>query len=65
MEIIIAFIVGILAALAGGAVSGIRIGGADLGRDRAAYMGMLYGLIAGGGAVVVGLVLAVLIRGGV
>ena len=65
MEIIIAFIVGILAALAGGAVSGIRIGGADLGRDLAAYMGMLYGLIAGGGAVVVGLVLAVLIRGGV
>lgn len=65
MEIVIAFIVGILAALAGGAVSGIRIGGADLGRDLAAYMGMLYGLIAGGGAVVVGLAVTLLMRGGI
>ena len=64
MEIVIAFIVGIVAALAGGAISGIRIGGADLGRDLAAYMGMLYGLIAGGGAVVIGLIAVVLIRGG-
>ena len=64
MDILIAFIVGILAALVGGAVSGIRIGGADLGRDLAAYMGMLYGVLAGGGAVVIGLVAAVLIRGG-
>lgn len=64
MEILIAFIVGIVAALAGGAISGIRIGGADLGRDLAAYMGMLYGLIAGGGAVVIGLIAVVLIRGG-
>lgn len=64
MEILIAFIVGIVAALAGGAISGIRIGGADLGRDLAAYIGMLYGLIAGGGAVVIGLIAVVLIRGG-
>jgi hypothetical protein len=64
MEILIAFVVGIVAALAGGAISGIRIGGADLGRDLAAYMGMLYGLIAGGGAVVIGLIAVVLIRGG-
>lgn len=64
MDILIAFIVGIVAALAGGAISGIRIGGADLGRDLAAYMGMLYGLIAGGGAVVIGLIAVVLVRGG-
>ncbi len=64
MEILLAFVVGILASLIGGAVSGIRIGGADLGRDLAAYMGMLYGVLAGGGAVVIGLVAAVLIRGG-
>ncbi len=64
MEILLAFVVGILASLIGGAISGIRIGGADLGRDLAAYMGMLYGVLAGGGAVVIGLVAAVLIRGG-
>ena len=64
MDILLAFVVGILASLAGGAISGIRIGGADLGRDLAAYMGMLYGVLAGAGAVVIGLVAAVLIRGG-
>ena len=64
MELLLAFFVGIIASLIGGAVSGIRIGGADLGRDLAAYMGMLYGVLAGGGAVVIGLVAAVLIRGG-
>ena len=61
MEILLALVLGIAAALGAGALSGIRIGGAELGNELASYMGMLYGLIAGGTAVVIGLVLSVLI----
>ena len=57
MELILALIVGIAAAMGAGALSGIRIGGAELGNELASYMGMLYGLIAGGTAVVIGLIL--------
>ncbi len=60
MEFILALVVGIVAALGAGALSGIRIGGAELGNELASYMGMLYGLIAGGAAVVIGLVLVAL-----
>ena len=52
---------GIAAALGAGALSGIKIGGAELGNELASYMGMLYGLIAGGAAVVIGLALTTLI----
>lgn len=61
MEMILALVLGVLAALGAGALSGIRIGGADLGNELAAYMGMLYGLIAGGAAVVIGLALVALV----
>ena len=57
MELILALVLGVLAALGAGALSGIRIGGAELGNELAAYMGMLYGLIAGGAAVVIGVAL--------
>ena len=57
MELILALIVGIAAAMGAGALSGIRIGGAELGNELASYMGMLYGLIAGGTAIVIGLIL--------
>ena len=57
MELTLASIVGIAAAMGAGALSGIRIGGAELGNELASYMGMLYGLIAGGAAVVIGLIL--------
>ena len=61
MEIIFALVVGIIAAMGAGALSGIRIGGAELGSELASYMGMLYGLITGGTAVVIGLVLLALV----
>ena len=61
MELILALIVGIAAAMGAGALSGIRIGGAELGNELASYMGMLYGLIAGGAAVVIGLILVTVI----
>ena len=61
MELILALILGIAAAIGAGALSGIRIGGAELGNERASYMGMLYGLIAGGAAVVIGLILVTVI----
>lgn len=53
---VLTLILGIAAALGGGAVSGIRIGGAALGKQLAAYMGALYGLLAGTVGVLVGLV---------
>ncbi|MDP7150273.1 MAG: hypothetical protein QGI70_04755 [Paracoccaceae bacterium] len=61
MELILALVLGVLAALGAGALSGIRIGGAELGNELAAYMGMLYGLIAGGAAVVIGVALIALV----
>ena len=61
MELILALVVGIAAALGAGALSGIKIGGAELGNELASYMGMLYGLIAGGAAVIIGLALTTLI----
>ena len=61
MEIILALVLGIIAAMGAGALSGIRIGGAELGNELASYMGMLYGLIAGSAAVVIGLALVALV----
>ena len=61
MELILALVLGVLAALGAGTLSGIRIGGAELGNELAAYMGMLYGLIAGGAAVVIGVALVALV----
>lgn len=61
MELILALVLGVLAALGAGALSGIRIGGAELGNELAAYMGTLYGLIAGVPAVVIGLAMVALV----
>lgn len=60
MAILFALIVGILASIGAGALSGLRIGGAELGNELAAYMGMLYGFIAGTAAVLIGLLLVAL-----
>jgi hypothetical protein len=43
---------GCLAALLTGAVGGVAVGKSALGTELAAYMGGLYGAIAGGAAVV-------------
>lgn len=64
MELIIALLLGVLAALGAGALSGIRVGGAELGNELAAYMGMLYGVIGGGAAVVIGLGVVTILQGG-
>ena len=53
MTIIFALVAGVLAALGVGALSGLRIGKDALGAELAAYMGALYGFLAGGLAVVV------------
>jgi hypothetical protein len=52
MVITVALLAGILGALGAGALSGIRIGKDALGAELAAYMGALYGFLAGGIAVV-------------
>lgn len=57
MTIILAFVAGILASLAAGAVSGLRIGKEALGAELAAYMGGLYGLLAGGAATAVTIII--------
>ena len=59
--LLIALVVGILAAMGGGALSGLRIGGEHLGKELAAYMGSLYGLLSGSLAVIIGLLIASLI----
>lgn len=51
----LALALGIIASLGGGALSGIRIGGAALGNQLAATLGALYGIMAGAAGVLVGL----------
>ena len=53
---IVAFIAGAGAALAGGALCGLKIGAEALGAELAAYMGGFYGLLAGSIGVVLGLI---------
>jgi hypothetical protein len=56
LYVLLCMVLGIGAALAAGAVSGLRIGAEALGAELAAYIGAFYGLLAGGGAVVLGLI---------
>ena len=51
--LILGLIIGFLAALGAGALSGLRIGKDALGAELAAYMGGLYGILAGSLAVVI------------
>lgn len=53
----LAFGLGLLAAAAGGALVGIRLGGADLGKEMAALMGAMYGLSAAVPGLVFGLLI--------
>lgn len=52
MIFVLSLILGLAAALGAGALSGIRIGKDALGTELAAYMGGLYGIVAGSVAVV-------------
>ncbi|MFX4300448.1 hypothetical protein [Pseudosulfitobacter pseudonitzschiae] len=51
--LILCLVAGVLASFVGGALSGLRIGKDALGAELAVYMGGLYGVLAGGMAVVV------------
>lgn len=62
--LLIALVSGIAAALVGGALSGVRLAGADLGNELAAFMGSLYGVLSGTLAVVIGLGVVVALAGG-
>lgn len=52
MIFVLSLILGLAAALGAGALSGLRIGKDALGAELAAYMGGLYGIVAGSVAVV-------------
>jgi ABC-type phosphate transport system permease subunit len=58
---ILSLILGGAAAAAAGSVSGVRVGAEALGRELAAGIGGLYGLLAGIPAVVLGLIVLALI----
>ncbi len=55
-QLLLSLAVGLLASLAGGALSGVVIGGKDLGKEVAGMMGAFYGPMGG----FVGTVLALL-----
>ena len=57
----LALVLGIAASIGAGALSGLRIGKEAIGAELAAYMGGLYGILAGTGAVVIGLIVLLLV----
>ena len=59
--ILAAVAIGIVASIAAGAVSGLRIGKDALGAELAAYMGGLYGVLAGGLATVATVIILLLV----
>jgi hypothetical protein len=54
-------VLGLIAAAAAGALSGARLAGDELGTRLAAYLGGLYGLLGGAGAVAAGLLITQLL----
>lgn len=58
---VLAAVSGLIAAAAAGALSGARLAGHDLGIRLAAYLGGLYGLLSGLGAVAAGLLITQLL----
>ena len=56
--VILSLLAGTGAAAAAGAFSGMRIGAQTLGSELAAYMGCLYGLVAGAIAVTAGVLVS-------
>jgi hypothetical protein len=59
--VILSLLAGFGAAAAAGAFSGLRIGAQTLGSELAAYMGCLYGLVAGAIAVTAGVLVSQMI----
>jgi hypothetical protein len=62
--VVVAFIVGVIASIAGGAVGGVAVGGKHIGNELAAMMGGFYGPLAGISGLIVGLVVLGLLRAG-
>lgn len=58
---VFALVLGVAASLGAGSLSGIRIGKDALGAELAAFMGGLYGILAGIVAVVLGLIVLTLL----
>jgi len=56
LDAVIAFVIGSVASLAGGALSGVLVGGKALGNELAAMMGGFYGPLAGIPGVIIGLI---------
>ncbi|NJO31799.1 MAG: hypothetical protein HC869_00340 [Rhodospirillales bacterium] len=61
LTLILALLSGLIASLACGALSGVRVGGEALGTKLAAYIGGLYGLVAGTATTVIGVIAMTLI----
>jgi hypothetical protein len=60
--VLLALAAGIAGALVGGALSGLKIGGAALGNQLAALLGGLYGLLASIPGVAIGLAVLFLVQ---
>lgn len=59
--ILLSLVFGIAAAALAGALSGLRIGKDALGAELAAYMGGLYGIMSGVGAVILTVLILALV----
>ena len=59
--VVLSPVLGVVAAIVAGACSAVRIGGEALGVQLAAFMGMIYGALAGALGVGAGLVVLLLI----
>jgi hypothetical protein len=59
--LVLSAVLGLIAAVAAGALSGVRLAGDELGTRLAAYLGGLYGLLGGSGAVAAGLLITQLL----
>jgi hypothetical protein len=62
--VVVAFIFGVIASIAGGAIGGVAVGGKHIGNELAAMMGGFYGPLAGISGLIVGLVVLGLLRAG-
>jgi hypothetical protein len=63
VDALIALVIGVFAAVAGGAFGGVRVGGKTFGNELAAMMGAFYGPLAGSGGIAVALVAVKLVAG--
>jgi len=58
----LAFVIGLAASVVGGALGGVIVGGKALGNQLAGTMGGFFGPLAGGGGLILGLIVLALMR---